>query len=112
MIKFLPLLFLVTSAYGYSVRISPEYPQAAVNQCIEGWAVVSFTVEANGKTADYIVTSSEPKDIFDESAIQTIKNLNYSSFPNFKSERVEGVIFKLSWAIHEGDEKFKHCYNI
>lgn len=54
-----------------------KYPkwQAAKRQ--DGWVLVEYTILANGQTANVRVIDSSPADIFDESAVEAVKQYRY-----------------------------------
>lgn len=54
------------------VRIAPRYPRRALLEGTEGWVQVEFTITPDGRVADPVVVSAEPRGIFDRSAIQAI----------------------------------------
>lgn len=55
------------------VRIQPEYPDAARSQGVEGYATVSFRLNAHGNPIDIRVVDADPEGIFDKAAIQAIR---------------------------------------
>ncbi len=52
---------------------APHYPPAAVRSRQEGWVVVSFTVDKDGKTSDIKVVDAQPRRIFDRAAIEAVE---------------------------------------
>lgn len=54
------------------VAIAPQYPERARARDIEGWCLVSFTVDGQGNVAEdsVVVLDSEPPVIFDRSSIR------------------------------------------
>ncbi|MDH4029594.1 MAG: energy transducer TonB [Chromatiales bacterium] len=63
------------------VRISPRYPRQALLQGTEGWVEIEFTITAEGRVIDPVVVASEPRNVFDRSAIQAI--LRWKFKPRF-----------------------------
>ena len=61
-------------------NIQPRYPTVAAEAGIEGWAQVSFTVNADGTVADSSVSivDAEPADVFNNSAIAAAKLFTFS----------------------------------
>ncbi|MSR12054.1 MAG: energy transducer TonB [Gammaproteobacteria bacterium] len=52
------------------VAIAPQYPTRAAQRGIEGWCLVSFTVDGLGNVAEetIVVVDAEPPEIFDSSS--------------------------------------------
>ena len=54
------------------VRISPQYPRQALLNGQEGWVQVEFTITKDGRVLDPVVVDSDPRGVFDRSALQAI----------------------------------------
>jgi len=54
------------------VRIDPQWPREALLEGIEGWVEVEFTVLPDGSVANARVVDSEPRRVFDRSALRAI----------------------------------------
>ena len=67
------------------VRVPPKYPARAASRHIEGWVKVEFTIQTDGSVDDAVVVDSEPKNIFDDSALTAINKWK------FKEKIVNGV---------------------
>lgn len=63
-------------------RQAPDYPHQAYSRRIEGWVELEFEVDSQGKViANTIqVINSQPKNIFDRSAIQAIAKWRFAAF--------------------------------
>lgn len=59
------------------VKVSPQYPQRALQRGIEGWVLVEFTVTASGTTKDITVVDAEPPDIFNRAAVEAARKFKY-----------------------------------
>ena len=57
----------------------PQYPQRAVQQEIEGWCLVGFTVDGTGNVIEesIVVVDAEPPDIFDLASIRAISRFKF-----------------------------------
>jgi len=62
-------------ALGYP----PSYPQNQANRGVEGYVVVGFSVSASGQVYDSFIIESEPKGVFDRSALQAIAKFKYKA---------------------------------
>ena len=59
-------------------QVSPTYPRKARRGKISGRVVISCTVTRQGNVAEPVVTVSEPKGIFDQSALTALKQWKFS----------------------------------
>ncbi len=59
------------------VRFPPDYPMSAMNNKIEGYVLLRFTVTETGTVADPEVLRSEPPGIFDRSARRAVMRWKY-----------------------------------
>ncbi|MCG8670074.1 MAG: energy transducer TonB [Pseudomonadales bacterium] len=59
------------------VKVPPQYPRRALRNGIEGWVVVSFTVTSDGSVRSPKVVDSNPKGVFDQSAINAVMKFKY-----------------------------------
>ena len=59
------------------VKVSPVYPQRALQRGIEGWVLVEFTVTTSGSTQGIKVVDAEPQNIFDRAAIEAAQKFKY-----------------------------------
>ena len=53
--------------------VPPSYPRDALNNGIQGWCIVEFTVNENGMPTDAKIVSSEPPTIFDAACLDSIR---------------------------------------
>lgn len=82
------------------VKSAPaRYPTAAMRTRQEGWVVVGFTVDSDGKTTDVKVIDSQPRHVFDRSAIDAVERYRFTpamkngeAVSSVKQQRIE---FKL-----------------
>ncbi|MFV0448100.1 MAG: energy transducer TonB [Vibrio sp.] len=58
-------------------RVEPTYPARALQRGIEGYVVMSFTIDETGKPTDIQVLESEPKRVFERDAIRALSNWKY-----------------------------------
>ncbi|MEO6800749.1 MAG: energy transducer TonB [Rhodanobacter sp.] len=78
---------------------APHYPPAAARSRQQGWVVVSFTVEKDGKTSNVRVVDSQPRRVFDRAAIEAVEHYQFT--PAMKdgtpivSARQQRIEFKL-----------------
>lgn len=58
-------------------EVSPEYPYDAQARGIEGWVDVEFTIARDGTTREVMIRNSEPKDLFDRSALDALRRWRF-----------------------------------
>lgn len=58
-------------------RMEPRYPRRALRRKIEGYVVLSFSIDKTGVPTDIEVIDSEPKHIFDREARRALKRWKY-----------------------------------
>jgi protein TonB len=63
-------------------RVAPEYPAAAASRGTEGYAVVEFTVTAEGKVVDPVIVESSPRRAFDSAARDAVRRWKYEPARN------------------------------
>lgn len=59
------------------LRRNPAYPADAQREGIEGWVYLEFTVTKDGRTRDIVVLDADPKEIFDEAAVEAVRGYIY-----------------------------------
>ncbi|UJM90015.1 energy transducer TonB [Rhodanobacter denitrificans] len=76
-----------------------RYPTAAMRARQEGWVVVSFTVDPDGRTSDVKVVESQPRHVFDRAAVDAVERYRFNpamkdgvAVSSVKQQRIE---FKL-----------------
>ncbi|MEP6897364.1 MAG: energy transducer TonB [Rhodanobacter sp.] len=82
------------------VKASPaRFPTAAMRARQEGWVMVSFTVEADGRTSGVKVVDSLPRRVFDRAAMDAVERYRFTpamkdgvAVASTKQQRIE---FKL-----------------
>lgn len=67
--------------------VAPQYPTRAARSGVEGWALVSFTVDAQGNVvADSLqVVDAEPPDVFDRASMRAAREFK------FEPRQVNGI---------------------
>lgn len=58
-------------------EVPPEYPREATRSGTEGWVQVEFTIAPDGTTRDLQVRNSEPKEIFDQAALDSVSQWRF-----------------------------------
>jgi len=84
------------------VRSTPAYPSRALQRSIEGFVVVSFTVDAMGNVKDPTVTYAEPEGYFERAALQAISKWKYTAkVENGNPVPVHGVQQKIVFSMRD-----------
>ena len=78
--------------------ITPGYPPAALQQGIEGYVIVKFTVTKTGATEDIVIDESEPAGVFDQQGIAAASRLRFVPRLIFSLPvAVEDVLYRFDW---------------
>lgn len=84
------------------IKVAPVYPRDAVENRIEGYVVLEFTVTRFGTVKDIVVLESEPPGVFDESAIQAAGKFKYKpTVEDGKPVEVSGVKNKIVYKLDD-----------
>ncbi len=59
-------------------RVEPSYPRLARRRQMEGSVLLRFIVDEHGRTSGLQVLRSEPQGVFEESALQAVRNWRFS----------------------------------
>ncbi len=59
-------------------RVVPAFPLDAFAACTEGYALVEFTIDRDGRVTDVTTTESEPPGVFDAAAIAAVSQWEFS----------------------------------
>ncbi len=54
------------------VRIEPQYPRQALIEGVSGYVVIEFTIEPDGSVSNPKILESQPRRMFDRSAVRAI----------------------------------------
>ncbi len=78
--------------------VTPEYPEFAREQEIEGHVVVRFTITESGAVRDAVVVEANPPQVFDVAALRAAARLRYQPrLVNSEPVAVEGVTYRFDW---------------
>lgn len=69
--------FGVTQQVMPLYRVEPRYPPRAQKRRLEGTVVLSFTIDASGRTTDIKVVSANPEGVFEREAIRALTKWKY-----------------------------------
>ena len=58
-------------------NVEPVYPREAAAACVEGWALLEFTVTATGTVRDPTVIGASHPGVFDRAAVRAARQLRY-----------------------------------
>ncbi len=84
------------------VRVQPIYPRRALEQGVEGWVILEFTVSEMGTVENPGVIDAEPKNVFDRSALNAIKKYKYKpTVVDGKARATPGVQFRMVFELTE-----------
>lgn len=82
------------------VRIQPMYPRDAAQRRIEGWVLLEFTISTTGSVKRARVIKSQPRRVFDKSALRAIRKWKYKpKIVNGKAVETKGVQVRLTFEL-------------
>lgn len=86
------------------VAIAPQYPTRAAQRGIEGWCLVSFTVDGLGNVIEetIVVVDAEPPDIFDRSSERAAARFKFQPrVQNGQGVQVPGVQYLFRYQLED-----------
>ncbi len=86
------------------VAIAPQYPTRAAQRGIEGWCLVSFTVDGLGNVVEdsIVVVDAEPPNIFDRSSVRAAARFKFQPrVVDGQGVEVEGVQYVFRYELEE-----------
>jgi protein TonB len=86
------------------VAIAPQYPTRAAQRGIEGWCLVSFTVDGMGNVVEDTITvvDAEPANIFDRSSIRAATRFKFQPrVTDGQGVEVPGVQYLFRYQLEE-----------
>ena len=86
------------------VAIAPQYPTLAAQRGIEGWCLVSFTVNGLGNVEEesIVVVDAEPSNIFDRSSIRAATRFKFQPrVVDGQGVAVEGVQYVFRYELED-----------
>lgn len=90
--------------YEKVVLVNPVYPNKALQEGVEGFVLVRFTVSETGAVTEASVVDSTPSETFDQAALEALLMSRYRpKISNGQPVRVEGVQNKVSFVLEEAD---------
>lgn len=88
--------------------VTPEYPARALQNGIEGWVQVQFTIDINGQIIQPQIIARSPSRIFDRSVLSALKKSHYRpQLLNGEPVVVQGVteLFRFKLSTVDGQDK-------
>lgn len=77
-----------------ATRVSaPDYPRGAERRGIEGYAIISYSITAEGRVENAEVTESEPPDVFDRAALRAVGSWRFEQF----DRQTDGHLIRLNF---------------
>jgi protein TonB len=76
---------------------APSYPRSAQRRGVEGFAVVSYTVSADGEIENATVIEGQPEGVFDRAVIRAIEGWAYAP----ASDITEGMTQRFDFGLAE-----------
>jgi len=86
------------------VAIAPQYPTRAAQRGIQGWCLVSFSVNGQGSVVEdsIIVTDAEPPNIFDRSSLRAAARFKFQPrVIDGQGVQVDGVQYLFRYQLED-----------
>lgn len=86
------------------VAIAPQYPTRAAQRGIEGWCLVSFTVDGQGNVVEDTITvvDAEPPNMFDRSSLRAAARFKFQPrVEDGQGVQVEGVQYLFRYQLED-----------
>ena len=84
------------------VRIDPKYPTQAARDGLEGWVMLSYTIDNSGRVTDITVLDASPQRIFDREARRALAKWRYKpAVKGGKAQAVPGVMVLLEFNLSD-----------
>lgn len=86
------------------VNLTPQYPQRAAQRGIEGWCLVSFTVDPQGNVLEgsIMVVDAEPPNIFNRSSVRAAARFKFQPrVINGQGVEVPGVQYLFRYELED-----------
>ena len=102
------LLLFGCAAPGRSLElvsaVAPEYPEAARTAGQQGYVLVRYAVDADGRVRDPVVVAAEPVGVFDAAALRTVAAWRFRpARPGASPALIEGVESRVEFTLSESD---------
>jgi len=59
------------------MRVEPRYPPRLLQEGVEGWVRLRFSIDRSGRTKNVVVVDSKPAVVFDEAALAAVRKWKY-----------------------------------
>ncbi|MFA0085147.1 TonB family protein [Vibrio sp. E150_011] len=83
-------------------RKEPRYPRRAIQRNVEGYVVMSFTIDVNGRPSDIEVVEANPKRMFEREAMVALKQWKYQPMMvNGNAQPRVGQTVKLEFKLNQ-----------
>jgi len=107
----LTLIHVVTAANAVpSFKVAAIYPDVAFQKCIEGYAVVRYKIDLGGKVVEFSVIDSDPRSVFDDSAIRATQELSSQKLRQLSYEHLEWSYLRIDYSMRCQDgTMIGHC---
>ena len=86
-------------------EVQPKYPALAVRSGVEGYVILSYDLDANGKPKDIEIMEEHPKRVFSHAAIRALKASRFSVVD------AEGVSYSVNGLARRYDFQFPADFN-
>lgn len=83
------------------VQVAPQYPSKALRRRIEGYTIVEFTIDPNGKAVDARIIEANPPDVFDATSLDAVRKFRFRPrVVNGEAVRVPGQRKRFNFRVN------------
>lgn len=83
-------------------RVEPRFPTRALRQKLEGYVLLTFTIDTQGRPTDIVVTDSQPRRVFDKEALRAVRKWKYQpQIQGGKPVTQLGQTVRLEFKLHK-----------
>jgi protein TonB len=106
MIRIMLLGLVIVGCSGKSGMAKVEYPEHALENYIQGYVILEFTVTKTGTTKDIKVVKADPPGVFEKAALKAGKNFRYHpKVVNGEAVELTGVRNKVIFELGSANKK-------
>nr|WP_298716606.1 TonB family protein [uncultured Steroidobacter sp.] len=82
-------------------EVPPVYPRDAQRAGTEGWVQVEFTIAPDGSTRDLLVRDSEPKQVFDKAALDSVSKWRFEPIRKNGAPVAQRAVLQVRFVLND-----------
>lgn len=81
-------------------EVAAVYPREAQREGVEGWVDVEFTITADGTTTDFVARRSQPANVFDKAAIDSVRRWRFEPVMRNGQAAPQRAVLRVRFALN------------